>query len=185
MRALSFFLILFLSSSAAAAGLDIEAKNAYQLRIIVKFGDQPTFTKAFRTELRKEVLTALQTGLGANGSVEAIDLADIAVAQRDPITKLVADKGLEALDGVNSVTSGKTHYVTVDFAEGKYQLRARQYDGTCGFVTPIIRKSSHADRTFIPRLVGLMVAQDFGVVGTLEPSTEQQVTTSELTAEVG
>lgn len=175
MRWLAWLFIVGYAGAAPTVGLDREAKTAYQLRVVVRYGDHPTLTKTFRHELRKEVLTALQTGLGANGSVEVVDLADLAPEQRDPITKLVAEKGLESLDTVNGVSAGKTHYITVDFADSKYELRGRQYDGTCGFVTPIIRKNAHADRTFIPRLVGLMIAQDFGVVGTLEPTGEPQV----------
>ena len=53
------------------------------------------------------------------------------------------EKGLEALDGVTAATGPKTHFVFVDFADGKYEIRTRQHDGSTGFVTPFVRKQVH------------------------------------------
>lgn len=158
---------------AFADGLDPQSKSPYQVRIVVRTTDHPTLTKHFRAEVMKNVSSALQAALGAVGTVEAIDLNGTPESERDSLMKLVHEKGLEALDGVTAAIGGKTHFVCIDFADGKYDIRTRQYDGTCGFCTPIIRKTVHGDRGFVGRLAGLSIAQDFGAVGTFDPIGQQ------------
>jgi len=168
---LSFGFALAVVSSASA--LDPESRSPYQLRVVVRTGDHPTLTRHFRAEVTRNVTSALQAALGPIGSVEAIDLNEAPAEKRDAIINLVEEKGLEALDGVTAATGGKTHFVFVDFADGKYEIRTRQHDGTTGFVTPMVRKTVHGDRGFVGRLAGLAVGQDFGVVGTFDPTGPQ------------
>lgn len=156
-----------------AQGLDPESKTPYQLRVVVRTADHPTLTKHFRAEILKSVSSSLQAALGAIGTVEVIDLNSTPIEDRESLWKLVDEKGLEALDGVNTGGVGKTHFISIDFADGKYEIRTRQHDGTCGFSTPIIRKAVHGDRGFVGRLAGLAVAQDFGLVGTFDPNGPQ------------
>ena len=172
-RLLPFAAALVVAAPAAAAPLDPETKVAYQLRVVVRTGDHPTLTRHFRTEVLKGVASAMQSALGPTGAVESVDLNATAPDHRDPLLALVAEKGLEALDGVSAATGPKTHFVFVDFADGKYEVRTRQHDGSTGFVTPFVRKQAHGDRGFVARLAGLAVAQDFGVVGTFDPSGPQ------------
>ena len=80
------------------------------------------------------------------------------------------EKGLASLDGYNEVGGGKTHFLFLDFNEGEYELQARQVDGTAGFVTPLIRKASTHDHSFVARLAGLMIGQDFGLIATFDPA---------------
>jgi hypothetical protein len=157
----------------AAAPLDTESKAGYQLRVVVRTGDHPALTRHFRTEILKGVTSSLQAALGPVASVEGIDLNDTPADQRDPLWALVDEKGLEALDAINVVAGPKTHFVFVDFNDGKYEIRTRQHDGSTGFVTPFVRRQVHGDRGFVARLAGLAVAQDFGVVGTFEPGGPQ------------
>jgi len=164
---------LALAITSYAAAIDPESRTAYQLRVVVRTGDHPTLTRHFRAEVTKNVTSSLQAALGPVGSVEAVDLNETPVDQRDALLKLVDEKGLEALDDVNAAVGGKTHFVFVDFADGKYEIRTRQHDGTTGFVTPMVRKAVHGDRGFVGRLAGLAVAQDFGVVGTFDPTGPQ------------
>ncbi len=170
---LSFGLLLFASVPAFADGLDAESKTPYQLRVVVRTADHPTLTRHFRTEVMKNVGSSLQAALGAAGTVEVISLNDTPPDERDALCKLVDEKGLEALDNVNSASGGKTHFVFIDFADGKYVIRTRQHDGATGFSTPIVRKAVHGDRGFVGRLAGLAIAQDFGVVGTFDPNGPQ------------
>jgi len=159
--------------TAPVAALDPETRSAYQLRVVVRTGDHPTLTRHFRAEITKSVTSALQAALGPVGAVEAVDLNETPADRRDPLLKLADEKGLEALDGVNAAVGGKTHFVFVDFADGKYEIRTRQHDGTTGFVTPMVRKAVHGDRGFIGRLAGLAVAQDFAAVGTFDGTGPQ------------
>jgi hypothetical protein len=168
---LPFALTVVVASSAVA--FDPESKNAYQLRVAVRTGDHPTLTKHFRAEITRSVTSAMQAALGPVGSVTAIDLNDTPAEKLDALCKLANEKGLDALDGVNAVVGGKTHFVFIDFADGKYEIRTRQHDGTAGFVTPMVRKAIHGDRGFVGRLAGLAVAQDFGVVGTFDATGPQ------------
>jgi hypothetical protein len=172
-RLFPFGLALVLTAPVAAAGLDPESKSGYHLRVVVRTGDHPTLTAHFRAEVLKGVTSALQAALGPCGSVEGIDLNSKPADQREPLWTLVEEKGLEALDGVTAATGPKTHFVFVDFADGKYEIRTRQHDGSTGFVTPFVRKQVHGDRGFVARLAGLAVAQDFAVVGTFDPSGPQ------------
>ncbi len=100
--------------------------------------------------------------------MEVVDLNSLAPQKWEPIWKTVNEKGLAALDTMNEVTGTKTHFLRIDFAEGHYDLQARQYDGTTGFVTPIIRKMQTYDRAFVARLAGLMIGQDFGIMATFD-----------------
>lgn len=169
MRSLLAFGLVALVAAPAPAAIDPEAKTPYQLRVIVRTGDHPALTKHFRADVKKSVGSALQTGLGGLGTVEVIDLNETPADQLDPLARLAGEKGLEALETVSVTAPAKTHFVFVDFADSKYEIRSRQHDGTTGFVTPIIRKTVHADRGFVGRLAGLAIAQDFGIVGTFDP----------------
>jgi len=166
-------LVSALAIAGSAAAVDPESRTAYQIRVVVRTGDHPTLTRHFRAEVTKNVTSSLQAALGPVGSVETVDLNEAPADQRDAVLKLVDEKGLEALDDVNAAVGGKTHFVFVDFADGKYEIRTRQHDGTTGFVTPMVRKAVHGDRGFVGRLAGLAVAQDFGVVGTFDPTGPQ------------
>jgi tetratricopeptide (TPR) repeat protein len=168
-----FALVLAFAVASPAAALDPESKTPYQLRIAVHTGDHPALTRHFRAEVTKAVTSALQAALGPLGSVEAVDLNETPVEKMDPVLRLVAERGPEGLDGVTAVYGPKTHFVFVDFADGKYEVRTRQHDGTTGFVTPFVRRQVHGDRGFVGRLAGLAVAQDFGAVGTFDPTGPQ------------
>lgn len=184
MRVLPLGLALLLASPVAAAPFDAETRSAYQLRVVVRTGDHPTLTRHFRAEILKSVTSALQAALGPTAVVQGVDLNATPADQRDPLLNLVDEKGLEALDGVTAAVGPKTHFVFVDFADGKYEIRTRQHDGSTGFVTPFVRTQFHGDRGFVARLAGLAVAQDFGAVGTFDP-TGPQVSVAFKAGELG
>src|SRR3954451_10341177 len=112
-------LALLLTVPVAAAPLGPDSKSPYQLRVVVRTGDHPVLTRHFRAEILKSVTSAVQAALGPAGSVEGIDLNATPADKRDPLWSLVDEKGLEALDGVNTAAGPKTHFVFVDFADGK------------------------------------------------------------------
>ena len=175
MRTLLLFFAVLGSAVPASAALDPELRTPYQLRVVVRVADHPSLTKHFRAELRKELQAGLGAALAGVGTVEVIDYNGTPDDRREPLWRLADERGLEALDTAIAVGGGKTHFVFVDYVDGKYEVRARQHDGTSGFVTPIVRKAVHADRGFVGRVAGLAVAEDFGAVGTLEPTDQDQV----------
>jgi tetratricopeptide (TPR) repeat protein len=164
--AVAFYL---LNANSARAALDPESKVGYQLRVVVRIADHPQFTDFFRREFRRELEGQLQAALGPLGKAEVIDLRTVDKKDWEPLWKLAEDKGLEALDSFNELGGGKTHFVHLDFVDGRFELRARQHDGASGFVTPLVRQASTHDRGFVTRQAGLMIGRDFGLVGTLDP----------------
>lgn len=157
-------------SSAPRAILDAEASKAYALRVVLFLGDHGDFTPYFRTELKRELRGSLQAALGPLAHVEVIEATSLPKDEWEPQWKQVREKGLEALDSFNELGGGKTHYMMIDCNEGRYDLQARQHDGSTGFVTPLVRRASTPTRSFVSRLAGLMIGRDFGLVGTVDPS---------------
>jgi tetratricopeptide (TPR) repeat protein len=151
------------------AALDAEAKTPYELRVVVRFSDHPHFTTSFRSQFRKDLQTSLQAALGSLGNVEVLDLRLIDPSKWEPLWKQVEEKGLQSLDTAVELTGVKTHFIHLDYRDAQYELKARQHDGSVGYSTPQIRKGQTRDRGFVFRLASLMIAEDFGLVGTIEP----------------
>src|SRR5205085_11722736 len=62
----------------------------------------------------------------------------------------------------------KTHFLLIDFVDGRYEIQARQHDGFTGLASPVVRRSSTADRQLVARSAALLINVDIGLVGTLE-----------------
>ena len=168
--ALAIAFAWFDAAPAARAALDPETKVPYRLRVVLGVADHPDFTDHFRRELKRDLQGNLQAALGALAAVEVVDLHSIDRDKWEPLWKRVEEKGLESLDSHNEIGNGKTHFLQLDYRDGRYELQARQIDGTSGFATPLVRKMATYDRGFISRLAGLMIGQDFGIVATLAPA---------------
>ena len=168
MRMFAATICLFAAAHSAAA-LDPETKSPYALRVVMSIADHPHFTDHFRREFKRELLGSVQAALGNLSSVEVIDMQSIPKEKWPALWRQVEEKGLESLETFTEVSSGKTHFVQLTFGNDHYDLRARQHDGTSGYATPIVRKARTHDRSFLARMAGLMVGQDFGIVATLEP----------------
>lgn len=168
-------IVLFTISLAPVSALDAESKTAYELKVVVRFADHPHFTPHYRSEFRKELQGALQAALGPLGNVQVIDLKNVDPTKWEPVWKLAAEKGLTALEQYVEVTGVKTHFLNVDYRDGQYELQARQHDGSTGFSTPRVRQNQTRDRGFVSRLGSLMIAQDFGIVGTIEPPRQGEL----------
>jgi tetratricopeptide (TPR) repeat protein len=161
-------LLLALAAPAAAA-LDAEASLPYRLRVVVHCRDHPDFTQHFRAEVKRDLHSSLQSALEGLGTVEVIDVRDVAPQQWEPLWKTLDEKGLAALDAVSEVNGVKTHYVRIEQADGRCEVQARQHDGVAGFTSPVIRTARTDDRNFVARLAGQLVKQDFGAIGTFAP----------------
>ena len=157
-------LVLLVLASATQAD---DGRTPYQLRVVLRTADHPTLTPHFRAEVRKSLAGSLESALAPAGTVEVIDLNATPAEGRDALLKDADAKGLDAIEA--GATGGpKTHFVFIDFVDGKYEIRTRQHDGSTGFVTPFVRRTVHPDRSFVGRLAGLAVAQDFAAIGSFE-----------------
>src|SRR5262249_12642053 len=65
------------------------------------------------------------------------------------------------------LSDAKIHFVLIDFADGRYVIQARQYDGLTGLASPVVRRRENSDRQLVAREAALLVDKDFGMVGTV------------------
>jgi hypothetical protein len=108
----------------------------------------------------------LTDALGSMANVNVIDLKEIAPDKWQPLWIDVDGRGLGALDSAQELTGAKTHFVRINFVDGQYELETRQLDGQSGSVSPW-RRERTADRAFVARLAGKLIAEDFGLIGTI------------------
>jgi tetratricopeptide (TPR) repeat protein len=161
--------VLLLAGGPALAQLDAEQKQPYLWRVVLETRPHPLITPEFRERLKRDVLAALQTGLGALGAVEVIDLEDLPRDKWEPLWGQFHDKGFAALDAPRDLTGAKTHFLRVEYRDGKFYLEARQYDGFTGLSSPLVRTQSVRAAELVGRAAGLMLDRDFGAVGTVDP----------------
>lgn len=153
----------------AAAPLDPEAKSPYLWRVVLQVRPHPLLTPAFRDQLQRDIVAALQPGLGGLGAVEVIDLADVPRDRWDPLWQQFDDKGFAALDTPQDLSGVKTHFLRVEYRDGAFHLESRQHDGFTGLASPAVRRQSTRAAELVGRTAGLMLDRDFGAVGTVEP----------------
>src|SRR5205807_7411884 len=115
-------LVLVLTPWSVRAALDPELKSPYELNVVLHVAKHPALTRVFREQVERELRAHLQ------GELEG--LATVHVLREHPLLGEVVAKGLQqVLDNWRAVTSSKTHFVVVDFANGGYEIQARQHDG--------------------------------------------------------
>lgn len=173
---LRIFTLLLLASAAVAAppGVDAESATPYQWRVVLSVSPHPTLGPAVQKKFTADLKAALGPALGDDlGSVEVVSLDDLKKEQWEPLWKRFAEKGWAALDGdslkeFNTLTGVKTHFLTLKAADGKFTLECRQHDGSTGLATPLVRTRTVTDPDTLSRTAGLMLAADFGPVGTVE-----------------
>lgn len=153
---------------AGGAGLRAadDVDQPYHLRIVVQVGAHRLLTRDFRDALQRELRDEFRDVLGKLDKVE-VRVIDLGSAPDDlgPLGKLVAEKNLGALDQATELTGIKTHFVQLDYTAGQYRLAARQYDGSTGLASPLVRTAYTPDRLSVGRLALRLLGQDFGAVG--------------------
>jgi hypothetical protein len=157
----------FLATPARAAD---ELHTPYDLRIVLHVAEHRLLGDVFRERVTRELRDGLQAALG--------DLAMVSVVREHPRLKDVLNYGLEkGLDGWTERSPTKTHFVLIDIAGSEYDIQARQYDGPTGRASRVVRHDRTRDRDFVARAAALLVAHDFGLVGTVisEPDGQMQV----------
>jgi hypothetical protein len=153
------------------AALDPELRTPYQLRIVLHIADHPEIKSAYRERVAGDLRDALQGALGDLGTVE--------VMRDHPKLRDVLQNGLQvALDGWKERSGVKTHFVLVRYNGFDYEIQARQHDGVTGlaslFTGQVVRTERTRDREFVARTAALLVARDFGLVGTVVDHDDAQ-----------
>src|SRR5262249_11641688 len=103
----------------------------------------------------------------------------VEVVSDHPKLRDVVQNGLQvALDGWKERNGVKTHFVLVRFTGFEYEIQARQHDGITGQASPftgqVVRVERTPDRDFVARTAALLVARDFGLVGTTDGPADAQ-----------
>jgi hypothetical protein len=145
----------------ARGAQDPEINKPYHLQVVLHVAPNRLLTPIFRDLVQRQLRDSLQAALG--------DLAQVEIVPDHPLLKEVESKGLQsALDGYTVLSDTKTHFVLVDFVNGRYEIQARQHDGFTGLSSPAVRHASTTDRQLVARSAALLIDQDFGLAGTLE-----------------
>lgn len=160
--------IVLFAATPAFAQLDPETKQPYHWRVVLSAKPHPLITTDFRERVRRDIIAALQTGIGPLGTVEVFDLADHH-RDPDPLWSDFATRGFAALDAPRDLTGAKTHFLRIEYRDGQFHLETRQYDGFTGLSSPLVRTRSIRAADQVGRAAGLLVDRDFGLTGTVEP----------------
>lgn len=148
------------------AQIEAESKQPYLWRVVLSAKPHPLITPELRERVRRDVVAALQTGIGPLGTVEVIDLAT--TRDREPLWQQFEDKGFAALDAPRDLTGAKSHFLRLDYRDGQFHLEARQYDGFTGLASPLVRARDVRAADQVGRAAGLLLDRDFGLAGTVE-----------------
>lgn len=174
--------LLLLASVAVAAppapAVDPELTTPYTWRVVLRVTPHPTLGAKVKERFVADLKAALGPALGDDfGRVEVIDLDATPKDKWEPLWKRFDEKGWAALEGdslkdFQIFTGVKTHFLTLKAGDGKFILESRQHDGSTGLASPLTRTRSVTDADTLSRTAGLMLAADFGPVGTVEPLPE-------------
>jgi hypothetical protein len=159
---------LLLASQPGSAALPAEAMKPYRLQVVLHVAEHPILTGVFQERVQRELHDSLQAALGG--------LARVEVVRDHPRLQEVETKGLKhALDGWNFINDTKIQFVFIDFVDGRYEIQARQYDGSAGLPSPVVRRASTTERLLVARNAGLIIDKDFGLVGTITHKDDKKV----------
>jgi tetratricopeptide (TPR) repeat protein len=177
-RLLAALATLLFVAGTARAQLDPEPKTPYLWRIVLKVQPHPLLSGAFREQLERDLVATLAPALGSLGTVEVVDLDRVPKDKWDPLWAEFDIKGFEALTARRDLTGTKTHFLKLEYRDGRYLLESRQHDGFSGLASPVVRRQSLRAPELVGRTAGLMLDRDFGLAGTVEalPKDEAKVT---------
>jgi hypothetical protein len=160
--AVGMLLLVAWSAPARAQG-DPEFKEPYHLRVVLHFAKHRLLTQPFRDQVRRELRDGLETSLGYLARVEIREdhrlLAEIDKDPKDGLRRV--------LDGWTDIEPVKTHFVLIDFVQGRYEIQARQHDGFTGLSSPVVRRETILERQLVARRAAQLLDQDFGLVGSV------------------
>ncbi|MHB1425819.1 MAG: hypothetical protein ACYC3I_21850 [Gemmataceae bacterium] len=167
---LSTLCTLFLGGAVRAD----ELNEPYNLLLVVHVAKNRLLTDVFRERIERELHDGFQAALG--------DMGRVTVTHEHPRLADVLTRGLRSLDEWKDRQDRKTHFVLIDYSGVHYEIRTRQYDGTIGRASPVVRRDRTRDRDFVAKAAALLIKKDFGVLGTVreEPDGAKQLVKIEL-----
>jgi len=174
--ALALLVFAAFAAPASAQPLDAETSGPTLWRIVLHTERHPLLTPAFRDQIRRDLIAALQPALGGLGTVDVVELTDALAGKGDALVQDYASKGFTALDGARDLTGVKTHFLRVEVRDGQYHLESRQHDGFTGLASPLVRKQSTRSPELVGRTAGLMIGRDFGLAGTIDAAAAPDAT---------
>ena len=142
MKRLLPVMLVLLAPLTVRAALNPETDKKYQLEVVLKCGAHNWLGDQFRNDLRSDLAGILQDALGGMADVTVVDLRKVPVAEWKPLWKEFESHGFAALDKARELNGVKTHFLRIDFANGQYELQARQFDGSTGLASAV-----QSDRT--------------------------------------
>lgn len=169
---------LVIAAGPARAQLDPESRTPYLWRVVLKIQPHPLLSGAFRDQLERDLSATLAPALGSLGTVEVVDLNSVPKDRWDPLWEEFDIKGFEALTARRDLTGAKTHFLRIEYRDGRYLLESRQHDGFSGLASSVVRRESLRAPELVGRTAGLMLDRDFGLAGTVEtaPKGEAKIT---------
>jgi hypothetical protein len=163
-RVFPVILIALSTGFTAPTNAQSERDKPYELHIVVHVAQNRLLTDVFRERIERELHDGFQAALGEVGRVK--------VTHEHPRLTDVLREGLQSLGTWKDRADIKTHFVLIDFSGVHYEIQARQYDGTTGRASPVVRRDRTRDRDFVAKAAALLIKQDFGLLGTVVSGPE-------------
>src|SRR5262249_20591966 len=125
-----------------------DAKEPYRILLVVHIERNRLLTDVFRQQFTRELRDAMQGALGELARVEATD--------KHPVLQDIRARGLtRALDGYRERDGRQVHFVMVSLSGVYYEIQTRQYNGSLGLSSPVVRKARTDDPAFVTRTATL------------------------------
>jgi hypothetical protein len=164
-----FLLLAAALALPATAQAQSEPNKPYNLHIVVHVAPNRLLTDVFRDRIERELRDGFQAALG--------DMGRVTVSHKHKRLDDVLTRGLkQSLDGWTDRDDVKTHFVLIDYSGVHYEIWTRQYDGSIGRASPVVRYDRTRDRDFVAKAAALLLKMDFGILGTVrgEPDVAKQ-----------
>ncbi len=152
-------------SLAAPPGSSVPAGAAYAVQVVLRFSDDPLFTRLYKEAVFSQARDQLLVLLEDVFSVEVVTqhvLADRLGEQ--PLEEFALSPTEAAELGI----SGQVFLVSVEFEGGTYRISSRRYDGPRGLLGPC--RSMHTpDRQWVPKAVCDVVRRELVLEAEVRP----------------
>jgi hypothetical protein len=146
-------------AQSARADLDPMLEKTYELHVVLHIAEHRSLTPIFQAQIERQLRDHLRLTLGK--------LANVKILRTHALMGDVRARGLQqALDGWADLSGIKTHFVLIEFNNGRYEMQARQHDGMSGLSSPVVRRDATSDRRLVARKAALLVDRDFGLAAT-------------------
>jgi tetratricopeptide (TPR) repeat protein len=150
---------VFAFSGSARAALDSAKDQPYRVHVVLLVGEHRALTPLFRDQLTQTLHDRLRLRLGA--------LAEVHVAHTHPLARAIQSRGLEAVDQWEETSDRQTHFITLDWNQGRYELQHRAYHGWTASADPTVQRQTISDRLQVGEAAARLIEQHFAPGGTV------------------